>query len=496
MTAIVKSGSSLGRLWMVAALSLQTSAMQLFNTTPSGVPVACGDALTTNITCNQLVPVPVIVNQQDSLYQIRNAAESACGTDVYSFSGVNQTVQSFLDPLTWAYNVSCLTSGEEFCYSDIMNRNTSIQPCSDCFLQYEAAMLGSTYGRQRIDPVAFSSLLSSCSVPASKYPYSTPTALSATLPSTTVIAVAACTGTTYTVESTDTCRSISSVHNIATDRFVTENHLDSNCTTLSTGDDVCLGASCTLRDTRTIHTACDNIDTMIGKNICLSLQMERYNYQLHHLMEFYVCPSADIVSNFGNFTLTQFYTWNPAIGTNCKHLDVDDAACIGVPGASTVTATSAAASTTTTTNAAPSPLMPDTDDTCDSIEEAYSITSDQFSEWNPYVSNGTDCQHLWLNTYICVGAPDSSSSDKDSTTTTMLLSTTTTTQTATVTVPSPLTPSTDADCTKYHYVVDDEDCETIESQYRITAAQFNSWNPYVGSGCASLWLHYYVCVGV
>lgn len=263
MATIGKSGSSLGWVLTVVALSLQTSAMQLFNTTPSGVPSACGDALTTNITCNELVSVPVITNQQyignttleslcaadcrDSLYQFRNEAESACGTDVYNFSGINQTVQSFLDPLTWAYNVSCLTSGEEFCYSDITNHNTSIQPCSDCFLQYEAAMLGSTYGRQRIDPGAFSSLLSSCSVPASSYPYSTPTATSATLSSSaTVTAVATCTGTSYTVKKDDTCESIASAHDIATDRFITENHLDSNCTTLSAGDDVCLGASCTL----------------------------------------------------------------------------------------------------------------------------------------------------------------------------------------------------------------------------------------------------------
>ncbi|KAJ5719736.1 hypothetical protein N7493_007314 [Penicillium malachiteum] len=689
-----KSSSSLRHLLIVAALCLQTSALQLFNTTPSGVLSACGDALTTNITCDELISVPVISNQQyignttleslcaadcrESLYKFRNRAESACGTDVYSFSGVNQTVQSFLDPLTWAYNVSCLTSGDEFCYSDIMNRNTSIEPCSDCFLQYEAAMLGSTYGQQRIDSVAFSSLLSSCSVPASSYPYFTPTATSATLSSTTVTAVATCTGTTYTVESGDTCESISSAHSIAIDRFITENHLDSNCTTLKTGDDVCLGESCTLyevkaNDTcRSIladkpfylnqllswnpppgsewnvtttnfttswnvtfvlpptsfttlppQTAAPNYTTSWFKSsstitnytvtgtassyavasayndllkYCpITFEDEMSGWDLSSLPEdcydglvkycdppfnatmpastkfpatcspayyeststpsssrvspsatttspptqsgiasncdaFYVVKTndtcANIVSSFGNFTLTQFYTWNPAIGTDCKHLDVgksigqlmapsgekmpaygftDDAVCIGVPGASSIT-TTATASTTSSTSATPSPLMPDTvadctkyyyvvkGDTCDSIEEAYGITSDQFSEWNPYVSNGTDCQNLWLDTYICVGAPDSSSSTKDESTS--LPSATTATQTATVTVPSPLIPSTDADCTKYHYVVDDEDCETIESQYGIIAAQFNAWNPYVGSDCGSLWLHYYVCVGV
>ena len=115
---------------------------------------------------------------------------------------------------------------------------------------------------------------------------------------------------------------------------------------------------------------------------------------------------ASIVKSFGNFTLTQFYTWNPAIGTDCKHLDVgkeftrysspwlrsrtdtliEDAVCIGVPGASTPTSSGA---TSTATGTTPSPLMPSTvayctkyyyvadGDTCESIEAAYDITKAQ-----------------------------------------------------------------------------------------------------------------------
>jgi hypothetical protein len=86
-------------------------------------------------------------------------------------------------------------------YSDITNRNTSIEPCSDCFLQYEAAMLGSAYGRQRVDRASFSSLLSSCSVLASSYPYSTLTSTSSlTSLSATSSPTITCTGTTYTVK--------------------------------------------------------------------------------------------------------------------------------------------------------------------------------------------------------------------------------------------------------------------------------------------------------
>ena len=255
--------SALGSVAVVLGLAVDAAAFQLFNSTPSGIPSTCGNALVKNITCDELYSVSPIANQQyignktlesicvpgckDSFRDYRTSVESACGTTVYDFSGVNQTVQSFLEPLSWAYNVSCLTSGDEYCYSDITNRKTGIEPCSDCFLQYEAAMLGSVYGRQRVDPGSFSSLLSSCSVPALSYPYTTPMSTSSSTASTiTSSPVATCTGTAYTVQQGDSCDSIAAAHDIATDRFISENHFDANCTTMAVGDSVCLGASCSL----------------------------------------------------------------------------------------------------------------------------------------------------------------------------------------------------------------------------------------------------------
>lgn len=263
MAVHARSISALGSVAVALLLAVDTTALQLFNATPSGIPSACGDALVTNITCDQLYSVSAVSNQQfignktleaicvsncrDSLYDYHDQVESACGTEVYDFAGVNQTVQNFLDPLTWAFNVSCLTSGDEYCYSDITNRNTSIEPCSDCFLQYEAAMLGSAYGRQRVDPASFSSLLSSCSVPASSYPYSTLTSTSSpTSSSATSSPTTTCTGTTYTVKQGDSCDTIAAAHDVATGKFITENHFDANCTAMSVGDDVCIGTSCSL----------------------------------------------------------------------------------------------------------------------------------------------------------------------------------------------------------------------------------------------------------
>lgn len=56
-----------------------------------------------------------------------------------------------------------------FCLPALYNGTKAA--CSDCSYKYGAAMLSSDYGRTKLQPKAFSSLLSSCSVPATKYPY-------------------------------------------------------------------------------------------------------------------------------------------------------------------------------------------------------------------------------------------------------------------------------------------------------------------------------------
>ncbi|TQB68082.1 hypothetical protein MPDQ_004049 [Monascus purpureus] len=203
---------------------------------------------------------------------------------------------------------------------------------------------------------------------------------------------------------------------------------------------------------------------------------------------YYVVKSGDscagIVAEFGNFTLAQFYSWNPAVGSTCSYLDIGDAVCIGT--ASSTSASSATSTATATT--ASSTLEPNTDpsctkyhkvvagDSCVDIEQEYGITAAEFLAWNPTV--GSSCSGLWLGYLVCVDAPAIASSSTTPTATS--------TSTSTSAVPD-VEPSTVADCTKYHLVVSGDDCQTIEAQYGITAAQFNEWNPYVGAGCESLY---------
>jgi hypothetical protein len=195
----------------------------------------------------------------DSLFNFQTQVDTACGTEAYTFTGnITQTVQSFVNPLVWAYNVSCLTNGTSFCLPDLTNSSISISPCSECFLEYGAAMLESSYGQVRMSPAAFSSILSSCGVPASSYPYTTPVSTSITATTTASAANATCTGVKYTVQSTDTCDSIALANSIATDRFLTENNLDYNCSNLVVGNEVCLGASCALYQVK-VNDTCDSI---------------------------------------------------------------------------------------------------------------------------------------------------------------------------------------------------------------------------------------------
>ncbi len=276
-----------------------TLALQLFSNAsalPSSASAACASALMANITCPELISPSYLANGgylgsdtlaslctpacSTALSAFQAAADSACGTAAYVFPGnYSKTIPAVVDPLVWAYNAACLQSGDAFCVPAVTNTSGGVAPCSDCFLKYEAAMLGSAYGQYRISPDDFSSLLSSCSVPASSYPYTTPastTATTAVSGSSTATARALCTGTPYTVQSGDTCASIAQANSVATDRFITDNHLDYNCTAILPGNQVCIPQSCLLH-------------TIQANDTCASILAEQ------------------------DYSLTQLVSWNPYV---------------------------------------------------------------------------------------------------------------------------------------------------------------------------------------
>ncbi|PSK36635.1 Sphingosine N-acyltransferase lag1 isoform B [Elsinoe australis] len=107
--------------------------------------------------------------------------------------------------------------------------------------------------------------------------------------------------------------------------------------------------------------------------------------------------------------------------------------------------------------------------------------------WNPAV--GTACTGLWLDYYVCVGVTGAPSptvpSDPHPTTPTVPSG------------PSPTQAGLISSCTRFHEVVSGDTCDGIQRRYNtFSLADFYAWNPAVGTNCASLWLSYFVCIGV
>ena len=283
--------SSLWAALLLCRLMPTALAVQLFSNAsslPSSASSACALALMADVDCSQLV-APLYISGggyldagalgtlctstcASALSSFQLDTEKACGTAAYTFPGnYSRTVPNIVDPVVWAYKVACLQSGDTYCLPTVTNTSVSIAPCSDCFLKYEAAMLESAYGQRRVSPAAFSSLLSSCSSPAASYPYTTP---ASTSPASTVTATATsasttalCTGTPYTVQSGDTCASIAQANSVATDRFITDNRLDYNCTAITAGRQLCIPQSCLLYHVQADDT-CSGI--LAGKGYSLN----------------------------------------------------------------------------------------------------------------------------------------------------------------------------------------------------------------------------------
>ncbi|KAM5453917.1 hypothetical protein MaudCBS49596_002542 [Microsporum audouinii] len=174
-----------------------------------------------------------------------------------------------------------------------------------------------------------------------------------------------------------------------------------------------------------------------------------------------------------------------------------------------------------------------TGDTCQSLASDWGINVSQFIQWNA----GVDCNALVVGRQYCIlwaGAEPSSvttsstpssrttsttTSTTTSATTSATTSTTTSATTSTITSttvsktsmttsPAMTTPATPpgpsqvqggiaTDCQRYHQVKSGDSCQNIVDTYKtFTLNQFYSWNPAVGKSCESLWLGYYVCIGV
>ncbi|KAJ9211201.1 hypothetical protein DTO166G4_7227 [Paecilomyces variotii] len=244
--------------------------------------------------------------------------------------------------------------------------------------------------------------------------------------------------------------------------------------------------------------------------------------------EYYYVKSTDtcytIQDLYLDFTLNEFYTWNPSISTGCVGLEPGYYVCVGVTGGTSniATATATIAGTTTATATSSLPYEPqqtgltsncddyyyvNEGDACTAILEEFDITMAEFYAWNPAV--GSDCNTMEYGYYVCVGVPGSNATTMttqsitpptatiaSTTTTASTLILTTTTTTATIIGPSPTQTGITTNCTTYYEATANDSCWSIvtEKYAYLTETEFIDWNPAVGSDCTSLWAGYYYCV--
>ncbi|KAI0903549.1 hypothetical protein F4823DRAFT_269713 [Ustulina deusta] len=135
--------------------------------------------------------------------------------------------------------------------------------------------------------------------------------------------------------------------------------------------------------------------------------------------DFYLVRSGDSCANIASaegISLSNFYAWNPAVGTTCADLEAGVYVCIGLQGsAPTQTITTLKPTSTTTGNgiATPTPvqtgMVSDCDefylvrggDSCSNIASVEGISLANFYAWNPAV--GSSCAGLEAGVYVCIG---------------------------------------------------------------------------------------------
>ncbi|KAL4805718.1 hypothetical protein BDV18DRAFT_139700 [Aspergillus unguis] len=510
----------------ISLLTLQLSisgpsyALQLWyspDDVPDTFPQACRVALSQNITCSELVSGSKVAAQQlystselneycttscaESLQQFQQGVHDGCGDQILSHGSISTTGAQLADPLVWAYNVTCLKDVNGYCNPLLFNGSSALTLCSDCVLSYMVRMLESEYGRSRFSDEGFARQLSSCGVPATSYPYTTPTSTGAATASTGSPSASptstgrACPGDSYTVAETDTCKSIAAENSIPLGTFLADNSIDQNCTTLRTGSEVCLSPPCSL------YTVADG-DT---------------------------CKS--IIAGKGYY-MNQFLSWNPTIHQNCDNLHsmVGHEVCISPPGSTEwdVATTNRTSTMSFTmfpgeweTGPAPTPVTtevsyPAIPTEFITITSTVTINQTEQSILNDYMKycpinnidydNGfqwidlsEDCQEI-LEPYCTpdIDAPSPSSTQFPDSCTPARVSATTTSGTPTPTsnVPSPTMPGTATSCNRFHLVIAGDGCSDLAAAYDISLDDFYTWNPGVGDGCSTLKTEYYVCVGV
>ncbi|RTE80388.1 hypothetical protein BHE90_005106 [Fusarium euwallaceae] len=282
----------------------------------------------------------------------------------------------------------------------------------------------------------------------------------------------------HLVKTTTTCSSIETYYKLSLSDFYKWNPaVGTNCQSLLANYYVCVGVSSST-PTPT-QTSSNGIETPSP----IQNGMAKNCNKFHLVKTTTTCAS---IENYYSLPLSDFYKWNPAVGTNCQSLLANYYVCVSVVGwTPTPTTPGNGISTPTpiqtgmTKNCNKFHLVKSTT-TCASIQDYYKISFADFYKWNPAV--GSTCTSLWADYNVCVG---------------VIGQTPTPTNPGNgVSTPTPYQAGMTSSCKKFHLVKSTTTCASIQDYYKVTMANLYKWNPAIGSACTSLWANYYVCVGV
>lgn len=355
--------------YFTALLPALVQAVQWFNSTddlPSSVTTSCLTALQADIaSCSSSLASirPFVYPPQDYLSALctqdcnsalntyEGGVGAACNGQTYDSSndGGEVPILAIAQLLRYTFNFTCLTDSTSGQYCKVLaaemigisddqsnlvdpstygSNNDSSGGCIDCVLKSLQFQASSPFFAGNGAEEAYTSATASCS--ATGYPLTATTALftvtSASATATATASPASSCDRTYSIQSGDTCASISQSQGIGTTWLLSDNNLPAYCSGFPTisGSLLCLNHSCPT-------------ETVQANDTCQSIQAAH------------------------NLTLAQVLAWNPQLNRACSNLDMSLGLelCVGSPGtpytapnSSATTGGTAGSGTTATTPAA------------------------------------------------------------------------------------------------------------------------------------------------
>lgn len=346
-----------------------------------------------------------------------SSVDEACGTSTqYNISGISQTASDRGKEMKWRYDATCLTDSASGTYCNtlfqnaISNGTTNIK-CSACYLEYMSTLVNSKWGQDiLLSPSALTSQVSSCSTSGYSVTYTPTSTASSTASASATVAASRCNTTdpdqtVYKVESGDTCLSISAAQNVSTSALINLNSLDTGCTHIVAGAEICLPDVCEIYRVQETDTI-DKIVASLSRQVSVpqfvawnaNLNSAQSSQNLTAVSGKYICVSPP-----GTLTLPDTLALRPAstaVYVVCYFVSLG---CSESENANQIYRSLPTDAVTSSNTDCGHWYQIQDGDTCESVCDKFSISQYNFNFLNPQAAlNATSsCGSLWKgNSYV------------------------------------------------------------------------------------------------